>query len=169
MMGLRSAERNHGRRREHAASWMARDGRSCLIEYALEKVPGGFYNLAGQVLVRSYPCSLAWHVLLDERDVLCTFDTDVLKAFLCTHDLDLLCRAHQVVEDGYEFLRQWPSCCDDGGEEYGASFRGPQRTPRESSGGEVLPCRASRSGPNRSGAWRGRGRGPDLPGYLNPR
>jgi hypothetical protein len=147
MMGLRSAERNHGRRREHAASWMARDGRSCLIEYALEKVPGGFYSLAGQVLVRSYPCSLAWHVLLDERGVLCTFDTDVLKAFLCTHDLDLLCRAHQVVEDGYEFLRQWPSCCDDGGEEYGASFGVHRGRPGSRAAVRSCPVELAAAGP----------------------
>jgi hypothetical protein len=43
-------------------------------------------------------------------------------------------------------------------------LRGPQRTPRESSGGEVLPCRASRSGPNRSGAWRGAGGDLTCPG-----
>jgi serine/threonine-protein phosphatase PP1 catalytic subunit len=40
----------------------------------------------------------------DDRGVSCTFGADVLKAFLRTHDLDLLCRAHQVVEDGYEFF-----------------------------------------------------------------
>ena len=29
---------------------------------------------------------------------------DVVAQFLRRHDLDLICRAHQVVEDGYEFF-----------------------------------------------------------------
>jgi hypothetical protein len=33
-----------------------------------------------------------------------TFGPDVVAAFLKRHDLDLICRAHQVVEDGYEFF-----------------------------------------------------------------
>ena len=33
-----------------------------------------------------------------------TFGEDVVTAFLKKHDLDLICRAHQVVEDGYEFF-----------------------------------------------------------------
>lgn len=33
-----------------------------------------------------------------------TFGVEVVAKFLHKHDLDLLCRAHQVVEDGYEFL-----------------------------------------------------------------
>jgi serine/threonine-protein phosphatase PP1 catalytic subunit len=32
-----------------------------------------------------------------------TFGPDVLNQFLDRHGLDLICRAHQVVEDGYEF------------------------------------------------------------------
>ena len=32
-----------------------------------------------------------------------TFGLDVIREFLERHDLDLVCRAHQVVEDGYEF------------------------------------------------------------------
>ena len=28
----------------------------------------------------------------------------MVKSFLRNHDLDLICRAHQVVEDGYEFF-----------------------------------------------------------------
>lgn len=39
-----------------------------------------------------------------DRGVSCTFGADVLADFLRRHDLDLLCRAHQVVEDGYEFF-----------------------------------------------------------------
>jgi len=32
-----------------------------------------------------------------------TFGHDVISDFLERHDLDIICRAHQVVEDGYEF------------------------------------------------------------------
>jgi len=40
----------------------------------------------------------------NERGVSFTFGTDVVSAFLKKHELDLICRAHQVVEDGYEFF-----------------------------------------------------------------
>jgi serine/threonine-protein phosphatase PP1 catalytic subunit len=32
-----------------------------------------------------------------------TFGQDIISDFLSRHGLDLICRAHQVVEDGYEF------------------------------------------------------------------
>ena len=32
------------------------------------------------------------------------FGPDVVTSFLQKHDMDLVCRAHQVVEDGYEFF-----------------------------------------------------------------
>jgi serine/threonine-protein phosphatase PP1 catalytic subunit len=37
------------------------------------------------------------------RGVSYTFGHDVIEEFLQKYDLDLICRAHQVVEDGYEF------------------------------------------------------------------
>ncbi|KAH7658253.1 Protein-serine/threonine phosphatase protein [Dioscorea alata] len=40
----------------------------------------------------------------NERGVSYTFGCDVVVEFLQKHDLDLICRAHQVVEDGYEFF-----------------------------------------------------------------
>ncbi|CAD6207774.1 unnamed protein product [Miscanthus lutarioriparius] len=40
----------------------------------------------------------------EDRGVSCTFGSDVVADFLRRHDLDLVCRAHQVVEDGYEFF-----------------------------------------------------------------
>jgi serine/threonine-protein phosphatase PP1 catalytic subunit len=40
----------------------------------------------------------------NERGVSCTFGSKVLEAFLDKNDLDLVCRAHQVVEEGYEFF-----------------------------------------------------------------
>jgi len=41
---------------------------------------------------------------LNDRGVSYTFGADVVSKFCHTHDLDLICRAHQVVEDGYEFF-----------------------------------------------------------------
>lgn len=40
----------------------------------------------------------------NDRGVSFTFGEDVVGQFLRKHDLDLICRAHQVVEDGYEFF-----------------------------------------------------------------
>jgi serine/threonine-protein phosphatase PP1 catalytic subunit len=40
----------------------------------------------------------------NDRGVSFTFGADVVMSFLKRHDLDLVCRAHQVVEDGYEFF-----------------------------------------------------------------
>jgi len=40
----------------------------------------------------------------NDRGVSFTFGKDIVKTFLDKHDLDLICRAHQVVEDGYEFF-----------------------------------------------------------------
>jgi serine/threonine-protein phosphatase PP1 catalytic subunit len=40
----------------------------------------------------------------NDRGVSFTFGPDVVAQFLKRHDLDLICRAHQVVEDGYEFF-----------------------------------------------------------------
>lgn len=40
----------------------------------------------------------------NERGVSVTFSSAIVEAFLQKHDLDLICRAHQVVEEGYEFF-----------------------------------------------------------------
>jgi len=40
----------------------------------------------------------------NDRGVSYTFGPDIVTKFLQKHDLDLICRAHQVVEDGYEFF-----------------------------------------------------------------
>ncbi|CAJ0878032.1 14544_t:CDS:2 [Entrophospora sp. SA101] len=40
----------------------------------------------------------------NDRGVSFTFGQDVVGRFLQKHDMDLICRAHQVVEDGYEFF-----------------------------------------------------------------
>ncbi|ERN12032.1 hypothetical protein AMTR_s00165p00079470, partial [Amborella trichopoda] len=41
---------------------------------------------------------------MNDRGVSYTFGPDKVSEFLQKHDLDLICRAHQVVEDGYEFF-----------------------------------------------------------------
>ncbi|GFY82773.1 type one serine/threonine protein phosphatase 4 [Actinidia rufa] len=41
---------------------------------------------------------------MNDRGVSYTFGPDKVKEFLQKQDLDLICRAHQVVEDGYEFF-----------------------------------------------------------------
>ena len=41
-----------------------------------------------------------------DRGVSYVFGEDVVTKFLARTDLDLVCRAHQVVEDGYEFFAQ---------------------------------------------------------------
>ncbi|KAG1679489.1 hypothetical protein FOA52_011088 [Chlamydomonas sp. UWO 241] len=40
----------------------------------------------------------------NDRGVSYTFGPDAVTEFLQKHDLDLVCRAHQVVEEGYEFF-----------------------------------------------------------------
>merc|ERR1719394_59787 len=40
----------------------------------------------------------------NDRGVSYTFGPDIVTKFLSRHDLDLIVRAHQVVEDGYEFF-----------------------------------------------------------------
>ncbi|CAG8675747.1 9201_t:CDS:2, partial [Funneliformis caledonium] len=40
----------------------------------------------------------------NDRGVSFTFGPDVVSRFLQKHDMDLICRAHQAVEDGYEFF-----------------------------------------------------------------
>jgi len=40
----------------------------------------------------------------NDRGVSFVFGQDVVSDFLKKNDMDLICRAHQVVEDGYEFF-----------------------------------------------------------------
>lgn len=42
----------------------------------------------------------------NDRGVSYTFGEDIVSSFLERNDLDLIVRAHQVVEDGYEFFAQ---------------------------------------------------------------
>ncbi|KAK1394235.1 Serine/threonine-protein phosphatase [Heracleum sosnowskyi] len=43
---------------------------------------------------------------MNDRGVSYTFGQDKVAEFLMQHDMDLVCRAHQVVEDGYEFFAE---------------------------------------------------------------
>jgi len=40
----------------------------------------------------------------NERGVSFIFGKDIVKKFCAKHEIDLICRAHQVVEEGYEFF-----------------------------------------------------------------
>lgn len=40
----------------------------------------------------------------NERGVSYVFGSKIVEDFCKNHELDLVCRAHQVVEDGYEFF-----------------------------------------------------------------
>ena len=60
-------------------------------------------------IARKNPVLLTLAALLqgwgeNDRGVSFTFGGDVVRQFLRRHDLDLVVRAHQVVEDGYEFF-----------------------------------------------------------------
>ena len=77
----------------------------------------------------------------NDRGVSYTFGEDVVGKFLNRHDFDLIVRAHQVVEDGYEFFadRQLvtiftaPNYCgefDNAGAVRACRRHPPPRTPR---------------------------------------
>ena len=42
----------------------------------------------------------------NDRGVSYTFGEDVVEGFCREHELDLICRAHQVVQDGYQFFSE---------------------------------------------------------------
>ena len=70
---------------------------------------GGAWRLcagsgAGLGGVATDACTQGWAE--SERGVSYTFGADVVSKFLEDHDFDLMVRAHQVVEDGYEFFAQ---------------------------------------------------------------
>ena len=48
------------------------------------------------------PTIRGWDI--SERGVSYVFGNDIIEGFLEKYDLSLICRAHQVVEDGYEFI-----------------------------------------------------------------
>lgn len=66
-----------------------------------------------EVPVQGLLCDLLWSDpssdmgwTENDRGVSFAFGPDVVTKFLQKHDFDLICRGHQVVEDGYEFFAQ---------------------------------------------------------------
>ncbi|KAL7422248.1 serine/threonine protein phosphatase Pzh1 [Cryptotrichosporon argae] len=57
-------------------------------------------------LVWSDPSDTALDWEDNERGVSFCYGKSVINAFLRDHDMDLICRAHMVVEDGYEFYNE---------------------------------------------------------------
>lgn len=55
-------------------------------------------------LLWSDPSDTAMEWEDNERGVSYCFGKKIVSEFLARHDLDLVCRAHMVVEDGYEFF-----------------------------------------------------------------
>lgn len=55
-------------------------------------------------LLWSDPADMEQEWEANERGVSYCFGKKVITDFLATHDFDLVCRAHMVVEDGYEFF-----------------------------------------------------------------
>jgi serine/threonine-protein phosphatase PP1 catalytic subunit len=83
---------------------------SCVQRTSLIQVPPHF--LPRDVDMVGLLCDLLWSDpdkditgwSENDRGVSFTFGPDVVSRFLQKHDMDLICRAHQVVEDGYEFF-----------------------------------------------------------------
>jgi hypothetical protein len=82
--------------------------------YASDRCPGYWFGSTPSlcILIIGLLCDLLWSDpdkditgwSENDRGVSFTFGPDVVSRFLQKHDMDLICRAHQVVEDGYEFF-----------------------------------------------------------------
>ena len=48
----------------------------------------------------------------NDRGVSYTFGRDIVRDFTSRHGISLICRAHQVVEDGYQFFEQRKVQCE---------------------------------------------------------
>ena len=68
----------------------------------LSRPPRARENASYRVLSQIASVTQGWGE--NDRGVSFTFGGDVVRQFLRRHDLDLVVRAHQVVEDGYEFF-----------------------------------------------------------------
>ncbi|KAK1321796.1 Serine/threonine-protein phosphatase PP1 [Acorus calamus] len=73
----------------------------CLLLAYKIKYPENFFLLRGN---HEYPARDVQGWGMNDRGVSYTFGADKVSEVLSKHDLDLVCRAHQVVEDGYEFF-----------------------------------------------------------------
>ncbi|CAK0861935.1 unnamed protein product [Prorocentrum cordatum] len=86
----------------------------------------------------------------NDRGVSFTFGEDVAASFLLQHGLDLIVRAHQVVEDGYEFFA---------GRRLVTVFSAPNYCEQFDNAGALLEVRSDlqcgfRLLPGRATAWR---------------
>ena len=59
-------------------------------------------NFISKVCYSSYQEANGWEP--SDRGVSYRFGPDIVEAFLAKNNLSLIVRAHQVVEDGYEFF-----------------------------------------------------------------
>lgn len=86
-----------------------------LIQVNFHNLPRYFNHMSYHQFGQNFPgllCDLLWSDpdkditgwSENDRGVSFTFGPDVVSRFLQKHDMDLICRAHQVVEDGYEFF-----------------------------------------------------------------
>jgi len=83
---------------------MMKDGSSLVEEVSAMKRPADIPD-------SGFLCDLLWSDPADtvgfgmnDRGVSVSFGADIVKEFLRMHNYDLVVRAHQVVEDGYEFF-----------------------------------------------------------------
>lgn len=73
-------------------------------------------------LLWSDPCEQTGWSFNATRGISYSFGPDVVKDFLLKHNLDLIVRAHQVVEDGYEFFADRGLATVFSAPNYGGSF-----------------------------------------------
>lgn len=77
----------------------------CKLHYLfvdIAQVAIGLHNKSHLIYLVVVAANQGWGE--NDRGVSFTFGGDVVRQFLRRHDLDLVVRAHQVVEDGYEFF-----------------------------------------------------------------
>eukprot|EP00977_Amphora_coffeiformis_P015782 scaffold4724_cov166-Amphora_coffeaeformis.AAC.1 len=96
------------RRFSNSAKWIKSP---ILLARVMSLIRGSYVTFSGRIQIPALRyviggvlerLGLGWGE--NDRGVSFTFGGDVVRQFLRRHDLDLVVRAHQVVEDGYEFF-----------------------------------------------------------------